>query len=116
MFKYFKLEDFECSETGENNISHDFVHRLDDLREACGIPFYITSGFRSKEHSVEKRKAKPGTGTHARGIAADIAVQGGVERLLLVEKALELGFKGVGVAKGFVHVDMRDTTPVLWCY
>jgi len=114
MFKYFKLEDFTCSETGENDISPEFVHRLDELREACGIPFYITSGFRSKEHSAEKKKTEPGT--HARGIAADIAVQGGVQRMLVVQKALELGFGGVGVAKGFIHVDVRDTTPVLWCY
>lgn len=114
MFKYFKKEDFACSETGENGISEDFVHRLDELREACGFPFYITSGFRSKSHSVELKKAQPGT--HARGIAADIAVQGGMQRRLVVEKALEMGFTGVGVAKGFVHVDVRDATPVLWCY
>jgi len=114
MFKYFKITDFDCQETGENQMSEAFIHRLDELREACGFPFYITSGYRSKDHSIEKAKSKPGM--HATGLAADIAVQGGVQRRLLAEKALELGFGGVGVAKGFVHVDIRDTTPVLWCY
>jgi zinc D-Ala-D-Ala carboxypeptidase len=113
-FKYFKYSDFDCQETGENEMSVEFIHRLDELRAACGFPFYITSGYRSPSHSIEKRKSKPGT--HAQGIAADIAVSGGVQRRAVVEKALEMGFKGVGVAKGFVHVDIRETTPVLWCY
>jgi len=114
MFKYFKLDEFDCQETGDNEILEDFVHELDKLREACGFSFRITSGYRSKEHSIEKRKTSPGT--HAQGIAADIAVSGGAQRMLLVQKALELGFTGVGVAKTFIHVDIRETTPVLWCY
>lgn len=114
MFRYFKIEDFDCQETGENEMDHAFIHRLDGLREACGFPFHITSGYRSKEHSIEKRKSLPGT--HAQGIAADIAVSGGVQRMAVVRKALAMGFTGIGVAKGFVHVDLRKTTPVLWCY
>jgi uncharacterized protein YcbK (DUF882 family) len=114
MFKYFKLAEFDCQETGENEISEEFVHELDKLREACGFPFRVTSGYRSKEHSIEAHKQTPGT--HAQGIAADIAVSGGAQRMLLVQKALELGITGVGVAKTFIHVDTRTTTPVLWCY
>ena len=112
--KYFKKEDFNCQETGDNEIQDEFVHRLDELREACGFPFIVTSGYRSPKHSIEARKSKPGT--HAQGIAADIRVSGGAQRRLVVEKALEMGFNGVGVAKTFVHVDIRTTTPVLWCY
>ena len=81
-FKYFKIEDFDCKETGENEISVDFIHALDQLRAACNFPFIVTSGYRSKEHSVEKRKAK--AGTHASGIAADIRVSGGAQRLAIV--------------------------------
>ena len=29
MFKYFTLEEFACQETGENEISEEFVHALD---------------------------------------------------------------------------------------
>jgi len=112
-FKYFKLEDFDCQETGENEMSEAFIHCLDELRETCGFPFIITSGFRSKNHSIEKRKSK--AGTHAQGIAADIKVSGGVERLAIVKHAATLGMS-VGVAKTFVHVDTRTTTPVCWCY
>lgn len=114
MFKYFNIKDFDCQETGENLMSQEFIHKLDELREACGFPFYVTSGYRSPKHSIEARKTKPGT--HARGIAADIKVSGGVQRRLIIEKAMELGFGGIGVANTFVHVDIRTTTPVLWCY
>lgn len=116
MFKYFKIEDFDCQETGNNRMSEEFIHKLDQLREACGFPFIVTSGYRDPEgHPIEKRKSKPGT--HAQGIAADIRVSGGAQRRLIVEKALEMGcFNGIGIAKTFVHVDIRETTPVMWCY
>ena len=113
-FKYFELSDFDCQETGENEMDEQFIHRLDDLREACGFPFVVTSGFRSNEHSLEKVKSKPGQ--HCKGIAADIRVNNGVERYAIVNHALRLGFNGVGVAKSFVHVDVRTTEPVIWSY
>ena len=117
-FKYFKLEDFNCQETGENKMNVDFIHRLDELREACGFPFIITSGYRSPSHSIESRKEKPGT--HAQGYAADIKTTGGSQRYKIIEQALLLGFSGVGVARGFIHVDDRaihdGKTSVAWCY
>ena len=117
-FKYFKIEEFDCQETGENEMDVSFIHRLDQLRENCGFPFSITSGFRSKEHSIEKRKAKPGT--HAKGIAADIYHSDGVKMRTIVEEALEMGFTGVGIHHLFIHVDDRVLQPLekprMWCY
>jgi hypothetical protein len=106
-YLYFKREDFDCQETGENNVSSDLIRKVDELRSAVGRPLYIT-------HSLEAKKSKPGT--HAQGIACDIAVANGVERRQLVKQAFYLGFTGIGVAKTFVHVDMRETEPVLWVY
>jgi len=118
MFNYFKIEDFNCQETGENEMSEEFIHKLDKLREACGFPFIITSGYRSKSHSIEKRKAK--AGTHAQGIASDIRARNGNERYKIVEQAINLGFTGIGIANGFIHVDTRvlsdNKEPVMWCY
>ena len=114
-FKYFKLSDFDCQETGENEIDEGFIQKLDHLREVCGFPCHITSGYRSPNHSIEK--AKKIGGTHTRGIAADIYVNGGRQRMQIVRHACAMGFVGIGVAKAFVHVDMRDDfKPVLWCY
>ena len=79
-FKYFKLTDFDCQETGENEMDVEFIKALDHLRAACGFPFIITSGYRSPDHSRERSKSK-GPGTHAQGIAADIKVSGGFHLL-----------------------------------
>ena len=100
--------------TGENKMSEEFLLKLDKLREACGFPFIVNSGYRSPSHSIEIRKNFPGT--HAQGIAADISVSGGNQRYIITQKAMELGFTGIGVAKTFIHVDIRETTPVVWIY
>ena len=86
-FLYFKVSDFDCQETGENEMDLEFIRKLDELRSACGWPFIVTSGYRSAQHSLEVQTERPGTHT-----------------------------QGIGVAKTFVHVDTRTTTPVLWCY
>ena len=115
---YFTREEFACQYTGENEISDRLLLRLDLLRARCGFPFIITSGYRSEDHPIEAKKEK--AGTHAQGIAADIKVSDGVQRFRIVQEAISLGFSGIGVARGFVHVDIRspdDTTPyVMWTY
>ena len=113
-FEHFDIDEFDCQETGENQMDTDFIYALDELREACGFPFRITSGYRSPSHTIEARKSSPGT--HSEGIAADIAVSGGAQRRAIVENAIRLGFNGIGVAKTFVHVDKRKTPPVMWTY
>ena len=114
MYKHFDISEFRCRETGENDMKEEFIHMLDELRERCGFSFVITSGYRSKSHTAERSKEKGGT--HTQGIAADIAVKNGFERMNLVHEALKMGFGGIGVARTFVHVDMRATTPVMWTY
>ena len=113
-FIYFDRDDFRCMETGQNKISTEFIHKLDTLREVCGFPFIVTSGYRSPNHSAERHK-KNGGGTHTQGIAADIKVVGGAQRLQIVKFATAMGFS-VGVAHTFVHVDIRKTPQMLWCY
>ena len=118
MYKYFKLKEFMCKETKALDMDYDFIHKLDELREACGFAFTITSGYRDVGHSIEAAKIEKGGkgGTHTQGIAADIAVRNGAERYVIVREAMRLGFTGIGVAKTFVHVDVRKTDPVVWSY
>lgn len=111
---YFELSEFDCKETGENKMDSRFLKKLDALRWICGFPFVINSGYRSPEHSVEKAKAK--AGTHSKGIASDIACTNSVDRIRLVKLALKAGFTGIGIHKDFIHLDIRDTTPVMWVY
>ena len=114
-YKFFRLEEFNCTHTNLNFMDHEFLVKLDELRERVGFPFIITSGYRDATHPAEARKAEPGTGTHCQGIAADIAVSNGFERMNIVHEAIKMGFS-IGVARTFVHVDDRKTTPVMWTY
>jgi uncharacterized protein YcbK (DUF882 family) len=114
-FKYFRLEEFNCTHTNKNEMDHDFLVKLDELRERVGFPFVITSGYRDATHPAEARKQEPGTGYHCQGLAADIAVSNGFERMNIVHEAIKMGFS-IGVARTFVHVDDRKTTPVMWTY
>ena len=114
--KYFSRVEFDCQVTGKNDMNPVFLEKLDALRHACGFTFIISSGYRHPTlHPIEAAKKVPGT--HAQGIAADILVRNANQRYSIVEKATALGFKGVGVHKSFVHVDIRSVEdPVLWLY
>jgi len=112
--RYFKIEEFNCKETGENQMRPDFLQKIDRLREACGFPFIITSGYRSTKHSAEINKAAGGT--HTQGIAADIYCLSSIERMKIVRLAMQQGFTGIGVAKNFIHVDTRKSSPLMWTY
>lgn len=112
--KYFKIEEFDCQETGENWMHPEFLEKIDELRAACGFPFVISSGYRSKDHSIEKKKERPGK--HTEGIAADIKITDGVARYVIVQEAFKLGFTGIGIDKSFVHLDIRGGTPAIWTY
>ena len=112
--KYFKIKEFDCQETGNNQMDTRFLELLDELRHKCDFPFHITSGYRDPKHSIEAKKDKPGT--HTQGIAADIRSISASERYTLLFTAFNMGFNGIGIAKTFIHVDIRDTTPVVWTY
>ena len=112
--KYFQIDEFCCSHTGENRMETEFLEKLDELRERCRFPFVITSGYRSPQHPIEASKAGPGT--HAQGIAADIKIVTSGQRYTIVKEAIEMGFSGIGIASDFVHVDTRGGTPVIWTY
>ena len=113
-FRYFTKAEFACKHTGKNETKDSFIHSLDQLRHVCGFPFTITSGYRDKTHPEELGKAVPGQ--HNRGVAADVRVTGGMQRRKIVEMAFVVGFTGIGVSKGFVHLDKRNTQPMLWSY
>jgi zinc D-Ala-D-Ala carboxypeptidase len=100
--RYFKLSEFDCKETGENAMKESFLYRIDELRHKCGFPFVILSGYRSPRHSLESRKKEPGA--HSRGVAVDILCRGPHMRKLVIE-AHKMGFTGIGVNNGSVHID-----------
>ena len=104
--EYFDTSEFDCKHTGKNEMNTDFLQYVDELRDRCGFPFVITSGYRDVTHPVEAAKDKPGF--HSMGVAADIKVNGGFQRYEIVEHAIDMGIGGIGVNKQFIHIDQRQ--------
>jgi len=121
-WKNFTLEEFSCKHCGKNEINHKLIDKLQLLRDDLGFPLVISSGYRCPEHPIEAKKNKPGT--HAEGIAVDIAVSH-EKALEVLYKGIAHGFKGIGVnQKGngrFIHLDIAEMEdgrprPHLWSY
>ena len=120
---HFKLEEFDSPDLpGSGHImNEEFLNLLDRARDAAGIPFVITSGFRTLDHQNElKKQGYPvsKSSSHLKGLAADISCTTSANRLIIIESLLYVGFRRVGIGKTFVHVDLdKDKTQdVIWVY
>lgn len=122
---YFTREELQCKcGCKQMKLSSQFIDKLDKLRESVGFPLTVTSGYRCPEHNA-KVSSTGRTGPHTRE-ACDFGVSGS-KAYAVLSAALQLGFKGIGVAqKGpvgsrFIHVDdlPNDATtprPYVWSY
>jgi zinc D-Ala-D-Ala carboxypeptidase len=113
--KYFTESEFNEFE----KMNPELLEKLDQLREAYGYPIKLTSTYRSPDHPIEAKKAKPGE--HAHGAAVDIACVGGEATFKLVKAAIEVGFTRIGISRknNFVHVGIGyDGAPpiTIWTY
>ena len=114
----FTFSEMVCKETGECDMDEAFMDSLQELRVRVEEKLRVTSGFRSIFHSIEADKRFPGA--HPKGMAADILAAGGLKHKIL-EHAFQMGFTGIGIAPGFIHLDRMDETfhahrPTVWCY
>lgn len=79
-------------------------------------PFVMTCGFRSVEY--DRARGRSGTSAHCKGLAADILCRNNEDRFHLVNLFIQHGFKRIGIAKNFIHVDMDSSkiSPRIWTY
>jgi len=119
----FSEKEFACSHCGECHMNESFIAKLQSLRSHYGKSMVISSGYRCKDHPIEKRKRKPGT--HTSGHAADIKIKQGAAVELLTLALRSGAFTGIGIQqKGdhdsrFIHLDDKDmgpTRPTIWSY
>ena len=116
--KYFSDEEFErCSPScKKEQCNADSLYRLDRAREIAGVPFVLSSAYRSREHEISKGRS--GNGAHTEGRAFDIRCSSSRERWLIVYAAMVSGFTRIGIANTFVHLDDSPnlTQSVIWLY
>ena len=118
MMRWFNYCEFSSpDELGSgHNMDEDFLQMLDDAREFAGVPFKITSGYRTEAHNHAVGGSR--SSSHMKGLAADIACGSSRERFLIITALLHAGFDRIGCGDGFVHVDcdVEKDEAVLWTY
>lgn len=116
-YRYFKPDEFErCTpKCSISEMDRAFMFRLDEARAFAGIPFVLTSAYRSPEY--DSKHGRSGKGYHTRGRAVDIKCLDGASRRLIVKALLQAGFAGIGIADRFIHVDDRPfSLGAVWLY
>lgn len=113
-WKYFDTDEMKCSHCGECKMDEHFMDMLDSLRAAVGKPLLVNSGYRCPAHDKEIK----GEGNHTQGKAVDIACSDSTLRFSIIRQAILLGFKRIGIAREFVHLDLVSEHPndVIWLY
>lgn len=114
--KWFDSSEFERVGCNVSDIDPVALGRLSFARELAGIPFIITSAYRSPEH--ESARGRNVDGAHTRGVAFDIACRDSISRYLIVQSAIEAGFTRIGIASNFIHMDCAEHLPHprIWLY
>ena len=123
MLKHFNFEEFDCptlegsglptTDGGKMNL--DFLHKLDEARELAGVPFKITSGYRSPQHNLDVG-GRIGS-SHIKGLAVDIACVNSHQRQKILTALIQVGFKRIGIGKSFIHSDLDPDKPnAIWLY
>ncbi len=105
-----------------------FLDLVQEVRSLYGKPLVITSGYRDPKHPIEARKSSPGS--HAMGLAADIAPEDSAYaqyKLLFAvcdavnQKLYQAGIGMKGKPGRFIHLDIAPSRPdaprpALWFY
>lgn len=114
----FTKAEFDCKATGENNMQHEFMEKLQAIRKDFNRSMTVTSGFRSVKHPIEAKKTHS-NGEHTQGFCADIMCITGNDRFQLIQLALKHGITRIGVAKTFLHLGIGGKglpNNVIWEY
>jgi zinc D-Ala-D-Ala carboxypeptidase len=117
--KYFKLEEFDSPDmpgSGAKYMNMSLLEKLDFARLNAGIPFVITSGYRSRSHNtlVGGRYGS----AHLDGDAVDIKCIGSRDRALIIKALVDVGINRIGIGKSFIHADVskKRDADVFWLY
>lgn len=104
-YRYFKLSEFDSPDIPNSglNMNFEFVDKLDKLRELCGFPLKVNSGYRSKAYNQMVKGQY--NSAHLKGLAVDISCKTSFERFCIIQNALKLGIKRIGVYPTFIHLD-----------
>ena len=104
---FFKEKDFACPCCGRNFIDLKLVMKLDLARTIAGIPFIINSACRCEKHNYDVGGSV--TSSHKEGLAVDIKCVNSVDRFIIINALIRVGFVRILIYKNFIHVDIDSS-------
>lgn len=104
-WKNFSPREMACKGTGSLLLDEVAMDKLQQLRDALGVPLIVVSAYRSPEHNRAVGGAK--NSYHMKGVAFDIQMANH-DPMLFEVAAREIGFRGFGYypKQGFMHIDL----------
>lgn len=114
-YEFFKPEEFtRCNPSCTmGQMNPEFMEQLVRARSLAGIPFRLSSAYRSVSYELKHHRS--GTSFHTQGRAVDILCTNSWERYCIIEALIKIGFRGIGIAQNFIHIDNRDKV-CIWTY
>ena len=114
---YFTNEEIECKcGCGFKKAKPLFLSKMNKLRHDFGDPIYPTSWCRCGRHNITVGGSK--TSSHPKGWACDILITSDLGKYRIVYFASKIGFRGIGIADTFIHLDSDPDKPEqrIWLY
>lgn len=104
-WKNFQPRELACKGTGQLLVDETALDKLQQLRDALGIPLLITSAYRSPEHNKAVGGAQ--NSYHMKGVAFDVRMDNQDPDVFELA-ARDIGFRGFGYypKQGFMHIDL----------
>lgn len=87
-------------------INATLLQMLENARYLAGVPFLITSGYRSDNHNKKVGGAEHSS--HLTGRAVDISCRTSYMRLKIMWALKDAGFNRIGVYRSWIHADIDD--------
>jgi zinc D-Ala-D-Ala carboxypeptidase len=116
--EYFTFDEFDSPDAPGSGMKMDpdFLAMLNHARALAGVPFVVTSGYRTKAHNEKVGGIE--SSAHTKGLAADIIADRGDRRFKILQACFAVGFQRVGISEKFIHVDNDHSLPqaVAWTY
>lgn len=105
-----------CAHGEIKNVSLELAFKLKCLENLSGEELIYTSGYRCPACNAKAGGVK--NSAHLRGLAVDIHASTSADRFKICKSALMLGFRRIGIARNFIHLDIDKSLPsdVIWLY
>jgi uncharacterized protein YcbK (DUF882 family) len=121
--RYFEHREFDSPDLPGSGwmMKESFLFDLDDARHYAGVPFVVTSGYRTPEYNqslLDRGYQASRNSSHMTGYAADIQAPNSAMRYAIVIGAMKAGITRIGIGSNFVHLDTDPTKTqnLIWTY